>query len=83
MMRFGLPATIGAKLAQPDHQVIDMDGDATFCMTIEKALTAAQHGIPVKVVVFNNQRQVMNCRLQKSNYGCRECFAQQQNLDFV
>ena len=82
-MGFSLPAAIFAKLARPDHQVIDVDGDASFCMTMEEALTAAQHGVPVKVVVFNNQRQAMISQLQKSDYGGRECFAQQQNPDFV
>lgn len=82
-MGFGLPAAIGAKLARSDHQVIDVDGDASFCMTMEEALTASQHNIPVKVVVFNNQRQAMISQLQKSDYGGRECFAQQQNPDFV
>lgn len=82
-MGFGLPAAIGAKLARFDDQVIDVDGDASFCMTMEEALTASQHDIPVKVVVFNNQRQAMISQLQKSDYGGRECFAQQQNPDFV
>ena len=82
-MGFGLPAAIGAKLARSDHQVIDVDGDASFCMTMEEALTASQYNIPVKVVVFNNQRQAMISQLQKADYGGRECFAQQQNPDFV
>lgn len=82
-MGFGLPAAIGAKLARPDHQVIDLDGDASLCMTMEEALTASQNDIPVKVVVFNNQRQAMISQLQKSDYGGRECFVQQQNPDFV
>lgn len=32
-MGFGLPSAIGAKVAMPDHIVIDIDGDASFMMT--------------------------------------------------
>jgi acetolactate synthase-1/2/3 large subunit len=32
-MGFGLPSAIGAKIAQPDKIVVDIDGDASFAMT--------------------------------------------------
>jgi acetolactate synthase-1/2/3 large subunit len=33
-MGYGLPAAIGAKVGKPDHVVIDIDGDASFSMTV-------------------------------------------------
>ncbi|KAH8428593.1 thiamine pyrophosphate-binding protein [Aspergillus melleus] len=82
-MGFGLPAAIGAKLARPDCEVIDIDGDASFCMTMAELLTASQHGIAVKVVILNNSQQGMITQLQRSAYGGRECHTRQANPDFV
>ncbi|KAF9888821.1 hypothetical protein FE257_008190 [Aspergillus nanangensis] len=82
-MGFGLPAAIGAKLARPECEVVDVDGDASFCMSMEEFLTAAQYGVAVKVIVFNNQQQAMIAQIQKRDYGGRECFARQKNPDFV
>ena len=44
-MGYGLPACIGAKVAKPDHLVIDIDGDASFNMTLTELSTAAQFNI--------------------------------------
>jgi acetolactate synthase-1/2/3 large subunit len=55
-MGFSLPAAVGSKISHPDSLVIDVniDGDATFNMTITELATAAQHNIRVKVLLFNN-----------------------------
>ncbi|KAB8227058.1 thiamine diphosphate-binding protein [Aspergillus alliaceus] len=82
-MEFGLPAAIGAHLAKPDHLVIDVDGDASLCMTIEELLTASQYDIPVKVVLFNNRQQAMITQLQQKNYNGCVCHPRQANPDFV
>ena len=54
-MGFGLPAAIGAKVAQPKKMVVDIDGDASFSMTAMELATASQFGIGVKVLVLNNE----------------------------
>ena len=54
-MGFGLPAAIGAKLAAPDKEVIDIDGDGSFQMNIQELATAYSEDIHVKVVILNNQ----------------------------
>jgi acetolactate synthase-1/2/3 large subunit len=54
-MGYGLPAAIGAKIACPDRQVIDIDGDGSLNMTIQELATCRRYGIGVKVVVVNNQ----------------------------
>lgn len=53
-MGFGLPAAIGAQVANPDRLVIDIDGDASVRMNIGELETATTYGLPVKVVVLNN-----------------------------
>ena len=54
-MGYGLPAAIGAKVARPDRQVIDIDGDGSLNMTIHELSTCRRYRIGVKVVVINNQ----------------------------
>jgi acetolactate synthase-1/2/3 large subunit len=58
-MGFGLPSAIGVKVAKPDSLVIDIDGDASFNMTLTELSTAAQFNIGVKVIVLNNEEQGM------------------------
>jgi len=53
-MGFGLPAAIGAQLACPDKLVVDIAGDGSIQMNIQEMATAAQYGLPVKVVILNN-----------------------------
>ncbi len=53
-MGFGLPAAIGAQVANPDRLVIDIDGDASIRMNIGELETATTYDLPVKVVVLNN-----------------------------
>ena len=53
-MGFGLPAAIGAKVARPDALVIDVDGDASFSMTLTEFSTKAQFNIGAKVIILNN-----------------------------
>ena len=53
-MGFGLPAAIGAQLANPDKLVIDIDGDASIRMNLGELETVTTYDLPVKVVVLNN-----------------------------
>ncbi|MGA8656896.1 MAG: biosynthetic-type acetolactate synthase large subunit [Chthoniobacterales bacterium] len=54
-MGFGFPAAMGAKVARPDKQVIDIDGDGSFLMNIQELATAHIEGIAAKAIVLNNQ----------------------------
>jgi acetolactate synthase-1/2/3 large subunit len=82
-MGYGLPAAIGAKVARPEALVIDIDGDASFNMTISELLTASQFGIDVKVVLLNNEEQGMVTHLQTIYYNNRFCHSQNLNPEFV
>jgi len=54
-MGFGYPAALGAKVARPDKQVIDIDGDGSFLMNIQELATAKIEKIGAKAMVLNNQ----------------------------
>lgn len=54
-MGFGYPAAIGAKVACPDRQVIDIDGDGSFLMNVQELATAHIERIAAKAMILNNQ----------------------------
>ena len=53
-MGFGLPAAMGAKAANPQRLVIDIDGDGSFQMNIQEMGTCHCEKLPVKVLLLNN-----------------------------
>jgi acetolactate synthase I/II/III large subunit len=53
-MGFGLPASIGAKVGNPDKTVIDISGDGGFQMTMQELATAVSYDVPVVVCILNN-----------------------------
>jgi acetolactate synthase-1/2/3 large subunit len=54
-MGYGYPAALGAKVACPDRQVVDIDGDGSFLMNIQELATAHIEKIAAKALVLNNQ----------------------------
>ncbi|KIW23838.1 acetolactate synthase, large subunit, biosynthetic type [Cladophialophora immunda] len=82
-MGYGLPAAIGAKVAAPDALVVDIDGDASFNMTLTELSTASQFQIGVKVIVLNNEEQGMVTQWQSLFYEDRFAHTHQKNPDFV
>jgi acetolactate synthase-1/2/3 large subunit len=53
-MGFGLPAAIGAQVANPGKLVIDIDGDGSIRMNYGELETLTTYDIPVKVLLLNN-----------------------------
>ncbi|HYD46766.1 MAG TPA: thiamine pyrophosphate-dependent enzyme, partial [Terriglobales bacterium] len=53
-MGFGLPAAIGAQLANPGKLVIDVDGDGSIRMNLGELETLTTYDVPVKVLLLNN-----------------------------
>jgi benzoylformate decarboxylase len=51
---WGLPATLGVKLAQPGRPVVGLIGDGSAMYTIQALWTAAHESIPCVYVIFNN-----------------------------
>lgn len=82
-MGFGLPSAIGAKVARPDALVIDIDGDASFNMTLTELSTAAQFDIGVKIIILNNEEQGMVTQWQSLFYEDRFAHTHQKNPNFV
>jgi thiamine pyrophosphate-dependent acetolactate synthase large subunit-like protein len=51
---WGVAHAIGAKIAQPDRQVVALVGDGSFQFGVQALWTAARYEIPVAVVIWNN-----------------------------
>lgn len=83
-MGFGLPAAIGAQLAFPDKTVVAIVGDGGFQMTMQELATLKQYGLPVKVVIVNNEALGMVRQWQEKFYNERYSESlMQTNPDFV
>jgi acetolactate synthase-1/2/3 large subunit len=54
-MGFGYPAALGVKIAFPDKQVVDIDGDGSFLMNVQELATAHIERIAAKAIILNNQ----------------------------
>lgn len=82
-MGFGLPAAIGVQVAKPDAIVIDIDGDASFNMTLTELSSAVQANAPVKICVLNNEEQGMVTQWQSLFYEHRYSHTHQSNPNFM
>ena len=54
-MGYGLGASLGAKLGNPDKIVVNIAGDGSFCMNNNELATAVHYNLPVIVLVLDNQ----------------------------
>ena len=72
-MGFGFPASMGAKYARPDEQVICVAGDGSFQMNFQELATAVENNMDLKIIVFNNGHHGMVRQWQtmffESNYS--------------
>jgi acetolactate synthase-1/2/3 large subunit len=72
VMGFGLPAAIGAALAEPGAQVVLITGDGSLKMNVQELATLAETGSNVKIVVLDNQSLGLVVQLQQVFFGGRE-----------
>ena len=70
-MGFGLPAAIGAAFALESKQIVCIAGDGSLQMNIQEAATAAANGVPVKVLLINNNCLGMVHQFQQLFYNER------------
>ena len=70
-MGFGLPAAIGAAMAQPERTVVCFSGDGSILMNIQELVTAAEENANVKVVLMNNASLGLVFQQQTMFYGKR------------
>jgi acetolactate synthase-1/2/3 large subunit len=82
-MGFGLPAAIGAQIAQPEATVIDFDGDHSFNMTLTELSTAVENKLPIKVCILNNGYMGMVRQWQELFYGRRYAMSYLSNPDYA
>jgi acetolactate synthase I/II/III large subunit len=82
-MGFALPAAFGAKVGAPDREVIALIGDGGFQMTIQELGTIAQSGLPVKIVILNNNFLGMVRQWQQLFFDHRYSSVELQNPDFI
>src|SRR6266540_1434234 len=67
-MGFGYPAALGVKVAHPDKEVIDIDGDGSFLMNIQELATAHVEKIAAKAIIINNQHLGMVVQWEDNFY---------------
>ena len=83
-MGYGLPAAIGAQLANPGALVIDIAGEASILMNIQEMSTAMQYRTPVKIFILNNEYMGMVRQWQELLHGGRYSSSYSEALpDFV
>ncbi len=70
-MGFGLPAAVGAKMAQPDEEVWVIVGDGGFQMTLAELATARQERVEIKIALMNNGYLGMVRQWQEMFYESR------------
>lgn len=82
-MGYALPAAFGAKVGAPDREVVSFIGDGCFQMTIQELGTIAQSGLPVKIIILNNNFLGMVRQWQQLFHQKRYSFVELQNPDFI
>ena len=70
-MGFGVPAAIGAKIANPDKEVVLFVGDGGFQMTNQELAILNIYRIPIKVIMLNNHSLGMVRQWQEAFYDGR------------
>jgi acetolactate synthase-1/2/3 large subunit len=83
-MGYGLPASVGVQLAHPNSLVVDIAGEASVLMNMQEMSTAAQHDLPIKIFILNNQYMGMVRQWQELLHGARYSHSYSEALpDFV
>ena len=82
-MGFGLPAAIGAQIAQPGKEIWAIVGDGGFQMTIHDLATVVQEQLPLRIALSNNSYLGMVRQWQEMFYDRRYESTYLFNPDFV
>jgi len=80
---FGFPTALGAKVANRDKAVVSLTGDGGFMFGVQELATAAQYGIDLVTIVFNNHSFANVLRDQQLQFGGRTIGSRFQNPDFM
>ncbi len=83
-MGYGLPASIGVQIANPNSLVIDIAGEASFLMNMQELSTIVQYNLPIKIFIINNQWMGMVRQWQELIHGSRYSESYTNSLpDFI
>ncbi len=77
-MGYGLPAAVGAQMADPEALVCCVTGDGSFQMNLPEMATAMEQGLPIKIILMNNSALSLVKQLQHFQCGERYC-----SIDFT
>jgi len=80
---FGFPTALGAKVANRGKAVVSVTGDGGFMFGVQELATAAQYGIDLVTIVFNNNSFANVLRDQQLQFGGRTIGSRFQNPDFI
>jgi acetolactate synthase-1/2/3 large subunit len=80
---FGFPTALGAKVANPEKAVVSVTGDGGFMFGVQELATAAQYGIALVTIVFNNHSFANVLRDQQERFGGRTLGSHLHNPDFI
>ncbi len=80
---YALPAAIGAKVACPEKTVVAIMGDGGFQYTMQELATAAQFGINLPIVIFNDSTYTAVKEEQAAEHDRRFIAVDLKNPDFV
>ena len=82
-MGFGLPAAIGAAIADPHRTIVALAGDGCFLMNGQELATAMQYGLKLVVLVINNGIYGTIRMHQEKHYPGRPSGTGLRNPDFA
>ncbi len=80
---YGYATALGVKVAHPDKAVVNIAGDGGFMFTSNEMATAAQYGIALVTVLFNNNKFQNVQRQQNDWFGGRHIGSDLRNPDFL
>ena len=82
-MGFGLPAAIGAAIANPKRPVVCITGDGSFQMSLHELATCKDYNLNIKILILNNGYLGMVRQLQQNKCDGRYSQTKISNPDFV
>jgi len=82
-MGVSTPFAIGCQIANPNKLVISIDGDGSFQMTSSDLMTIKELGLPIKILIMDNENLQMVTNWQDEFYNSKYSGSKLENPDFV
>lgn len=81
-MGFALPASVGAKIAGPQREIVAIIGDGSFQMTLQELGTIMQEKLSIKIIILNNRHLGMVRQWQEMFFEKRYSSVHMENPNF-